>query len=45
MPRFFPFPNDFVDIYADVRSAPVAAPPVDTIPQLKDVFERRARSH
>ena len=46
MPKFPTVPErDLVDVYAYIRSIPVAAPPVETIPQLKDVLDRRARSN
>jgi mono/diheme cytochrome c family protein len=43
MPKFPAVPEqDLVDVYAYVRSIPVAAPPLDSIPLLKDVMDRRA---
>ena len=43
MPKFADVPmQDLVDLYAYVRSIPVAAPPVESIPLLKDVLQRRA---
>jgi mono/diheme cytochrome c family protein len=43
MPKFPAVPEqDLADIYAYVRSIPVVAPPVDTIPLLKDVIDRHS---
>jgi mono/diheme cytochrome c family protein len=43
MPKFPAVPEqDLADIYAYVRSIPAAAPPLDSIPLLKDVIDRRA---
>jgi mono/diheme cytochrome c family protein len=43
MPRFADVPDrDLADVYAYIRSIPVAAPPVDSIPLLKGVLDRRA---
>lgn len=43
MPKFPAVPEqDLADVYAYVRSIPVVAPPVDTIPLLKDVIDRRS---
>jgi mono/diheme cytochrome c family protein len=43
MPKFSAVPErELADLYAYIRSIPQSAPPVDTIPLLKDVLERRA---
>jgi mono/diheme cytochrome c family protein len=43
MPKFPAVPEqDLADVYAYVRSIPVVAPPLDSIPLLKDVIDRRA---
>jgi mono/diheme cytochrome c family protein len=43
MPKFADVPErDLADVYAYIRSIPVAAPPLDSIPLLKGVLERRA---
>jgi mono/diheme cytochrome c family protein len=43
MPKFPAVPEkDLADVYAYVRSIPAAAPPLDSIPLLKDVIDRRA---
>jgi mono/diheme cytochrome c family protein len=34
--------RDLVDVYAYIRSIPVAAPPADSIPLLKAITDRRA---
>jgi mono/diheme cytochrome c family protein len=34
--------QDLADVYAYIRSIPVVAPPVDAIPLLKDVIDRRS---
>jgi mono/diheme cytochrome c family protein len=45
MPKFAEVPErDLVDVYAYIRSIPVAAPPLDSIPLLKGVLDRRART-
>jgi mono/diheme cytochrome c family protein len=45
MPRFADVPErDLADVYAYIRSIPVAAPPVDSIPLLKGVLDRRAQT-
>jgi mono/diheme cytochrome c family protein len=45
MPRFADVPErDLADVYAYIRSIPVAAPPLDSIPLLKGVLDRRART-
>ena len=42
MPKFVDPPEkDLVDVYAYIRSIPVAAPPADSIPLLKGVIDRR----
>jgi mono/diheme cytochrome c family protein len=44
MPKFSAVPEqDLADVYAYIRGIPVAAPPVDSIPLLKDVLDRRAK--
>ena len=44
MPKFADVPEqDLADVYAYIRSIPVAAPPVDSIPLLKGVLDRRAQ--
>ena len=45
MPKFADVPErDLADLYAYIRSIPVAAPPLDSIPLLKGVLDRRART-
>jgi mono/diheme cytochrome c family protein len=45
MPKFADVPErDLADVYAYIRSIPVAAPPLDSIPLLKSVLDRRART-
>ncbi|PWT85221.1 MAG: hypothetical protein C5B57_03365 [Blastocatellia bacterium] len=45
MPRFLAVPEpDLVDVYAYIRSIPVAAPPVDGIPLLREVLDRRGKN-
>ena len=45
MPKFVDVPEqDLVDVYAYVKSIPVAAPPADSIPILKDVLQRRSQT-
>jgi mono/diheme cytochrome c family protein len=45
MPKFADVPErDLADVYAYIRSIPVAAPPLDSIPLLKGVLDRRART-
>jgi len=45
MPRFVDVAEqDLIDVYAYIKSIPVAAPPADTIPILKDVLQRRSQS-
>ena len=42
MPKFVDTPEkDLVDVYAYIRSIPVAAPTPDSIPLLKGIIERR----
>jgi mono/diheme cytochrome c family protein len=42
MPKFVDPPEkDLVDVYAYVRSIPVAAPPADSIPLLKGIIDKR----
>jgi mono/diheme cytochrome c family protein len=43
MPKFPAVPEqDLADVYAYVRSIPASAPPLDSLPLLKDVIDRRA---
>jgi mono/diheme cytochrome c family protein len=43
MPKFVDPPEkDLVDVYAYIRSIPVAAPSADSIPLLKAIIDRRA---
>jgi mono/diheme cytochrome c family protein len=43
MPKFADVPDrDLADVYAYIRSIPVAAPPLESIPLLKGVLDRRA---
>jgi mono/diheme cytochrome c family protein len=43
MPKFADVPErDLADVYAYIRSIPVAAPPLDSIPLLKGILDRRA---
>jgi mono/diheme cytochrome c family protein len=43
MPKFADVPErDLADVYAYIRSIPVAAPPLDSIPLLKAILDRRA---
>ena len=45
MPKFVDVPEqDLVDVYAYIKSIPVAAPPADSIPILKDVLQRRSQT-
>jgi cytochrome c553 len=45
MPRFVDVPEqDLVDVYAYIKSIPVAAPAADSIPILKDVLQRRGQT-
>src|SRR5262245_24711154 len=45
MPKFSAAPqNDLVDLYAYIRSIPVAAPAVEQIPLLKSVLDRRGKT-
>jgi len=44
MPKFIAVPErDLIDVYTYIRSIPVAAPPVDSIPLLKEVLDRRGK--
>lgn len=44
MPKFVDPPEkDLIDVYAYIRSIPVAAPPADSIPLLKSIIDRRAK--
>jgi mono/diheme cytochrome c family protein len=46
MPKFVDPPEkDLVDVYAYIRSIPVAAPPADSIPLLKGVIDRRQKAN
>jgi mono/diheme cytochrome c family protein len=45
MPKFADVAErDLADVYAYIRSIPVAAPPLDSIPLLKGVLDRRAQT-
>jgi cytochrome c553 len=45
MPKFVDVPEqDLTAVYAYIKSIPVAAPPAETIPILKDVLQRRSQS-
>lgn len=45
MPKFVDPPEkDLVDVYAYIRSIPVAAPPADSIPLLKGIIDRRQQA-
>jgi mono/diheme cytochrome c family protein len=45
MPKFAEVPErDLADVYAYIRSIPAAAPPLDSIPLLKGVLDRRAQT-
>ena len=46
MPKFADPPEkDLVDVYAYIRSIPVAAPPADSIPLLKGIIDRRQKTN
>jgi len=46
MPSFAATPErDLVDVYAYIRSIPQAAPPVDSLPLLKAIVERRTKAN
>jgi mono/diheme cytochrome c family protein len=46
MPSFAATPEgDLADVYAYIRSIPPAAPPVDSLPLLKAIAERRAKAN
>ena len=46
MPKFVDPPEkDLVDVYAYIRSIPVAAPPADSIPLLKGIIDRRQKTN
>jgi len=46
MPKFVDPPEkDLVDVYAYVRSIPVAAAPADSIPLLKGIIDRRGKTN
>ena len=45
MPKFVDPPEkDLVDVYAYIRSIPVAAPAADSIPLLKGIIDRRQKA-
>ena len=45
MPRFADVPEqDLTAVYAYIKSIPVAAPPADSVPILRDVLQRRGQS-
>jgi mono/diheme cytochrome c family protein len=46
MPKFVEPPEkDLVDVYAYIRSIPVAAPAADSIPLLKGIIDRRGKGN
>ena len=46
MPKFVDPPEkDLVDVYAYIRSIPVASAPVDSIPLLKGIIDRRGKAN
>jgi mono/diheme cytochrome c family protein len=46
MPKFVDPPEkDLVDVYAYIRSIPVAAPAPDSIPLLKGIIDRRSKGN
>ncbi|HZM62692.1 MAG TPA: cytochrome c [Vicinamibacterales bacterium] len=46
MPKFVDPPEkDLVDVYAYIRSIPVAAPSTDSIPLLKGIIDRRGKTN
>jgi mono/diheme cytochrome c family protein len=46
MPSFVATPErDLLDVYAYIRSIPVAAPPVDSLPLLEAIVERREKAN
>lgn len=46
MPKFVDIPEqDLADVYAYIRSIPVAAPAADSIPVLKSAIERRTKAN
>jgi mono/diheme cytochrome c family protein len=46
MPKFVDPPEkDLVDVYAYIRSIPVAAPAADSIPLLKGIIDRRGKGN
>ena len=46
MPSFAATPDrDLIDVYAYIRSIPQAAPPVDSLPLLKAIVERRTKAN
>ena len=46
MPKFVdPAEKDLVDVYAYIRSIPVAAPAPDSIPLLKGIIDRRGKGN
>jgi mono/diheme cytochrome c family protein len=46
MPSFAATPDrDLADVYAYIRSIPPAAPPVDSLPLLKAIVERRTKAN
>jgi mono/diheme cytochrome c family protein len=45
MPRFVDVPDrDLADVYAYIRSIPQAAPAADSVPLIKSILDRRAKS-
>jgi hypothetical protein len=46
MPSFADAPErDLIDVYSYIRSIPQAAPPLDTIPILKAIADRRTKAN
>ncbi len=46
MPSFADAPErDLIDVYAYIRSIPQAAPPVDGIPIIKSILDRRTKAN
>lgn len=37
--------RDLIDVYAYIRSIPQAAPPIDSVPLLKSIAERRTKAN
>jgi len=46
MPKFVDPPEkDLLDVYAYIRSIPIAAPPAESIPLLKGIIDRRQKAN